>query len=87
MAGHRRIPGKDPKPRRRDASPGRRRQNLDDALAQAASPADRLGAAAEYARAALRKAPDPAAAERLVADLVALGDRLNGLTKERRATA
>lgn len=86
MAGRRRIPGAEPKPRRRDASPAKRKENANAALAKAATPADRLQAAADYTRAALYRSPDGASAERLVEELMELGDRLNGLTSERRTT-
>ena len=81
MAGKRRSTGK---PMRRVASCNRRKQNVEAELAAATDPADRIGIAADYLRAALRRRGPGRSGrvDELVDDLKALGDRINETVKE-----
>jgi hypothetical protein len=52
------------------------RARLDAELAQALTPAAKVGAAADYLRAVLTRNPDPGVADEVVADLIAAADRI-----------
>ena len=73
MAGSRRKSGN---PTRRTLRWTWRKQRLNDQLAAAPNPADRVAIAADHYRSALRVNPDPAGAEQVVELLVDAGDRL-----------
>jgi hypothetical protein len=70
----------------RHASPARRRERLRAVLATVFNPVERVGAAAEYARAALKTNPDPDVAADLEKRLIAAGDLLYGLYERRRSS-
>lgn len=79
MAGHRRTRGTG-RPLQRVTRAQNRRRHLEEALASALTPAQRVHAAAEYVRSTLSAVPaDMAgpAADELVGLLVARGDDLN----------
>ncbi|HEY0934645.1 MAG TPA: hypothetical protein VGD91_12985 [Trebonia sp.] len=85
MAGHRKGTAK---PLKRHAGAARRKARLVAELAAASSATDRVAAAADYLRAALRQHPAEQVAAEVIAELVQVGDQVSAARRhDRIATA